>query len=99
METAAVTSDYVERFGGVARLFGAAALERLRAPSLQAAAPALVAFAKAHGAHELHAVAARDPWTLEADAALRQLAAAEGIAVSLAECAAGLQPGRDGRGA
>jgi hypothetical protein len=58
------------------------ALDRTRCTSLQAAPAALIAFARACGAHEVHAIASRDPWALEADAALRQQAAAEGIAVS-----------------
>jgi hypothetical protein len=49
-------------------------LERVTANTLLEIPQALVSFAKLKGANELHAIASRDPWSIEADTLLRSYA-------------------------
>ena len=58
-------------------------LEKVIANALSDVTSSLVSFAKTKGATELHTIASRDPWSMEADTLLRNTASENGISLVL----------------
>ena len=58
-------------------------LERVTASTLAEIPTALISFAKSKGAAELHTIASRDPWSMEADSLLRIAASESGVSLVL----------------
>lgn len=58
-------------------------LEKVIANSISEVTSSLVSFAKTKGATELHTIASRDPWSMEADTLLRNTASENGISLVL----------------